>query len=79
MRATIFAKDGSLLLTLSHSLVWLLRKKNQNIMKFFRALLKLSADESLKELLACVLGDTSGEGVDGNLVKTELFSNTCPK
>ena len=48
-------------------------------MKFFRALLKLSADESLNELLACVLGDTSGEGVDGNLVKTELFSNTCPK
>ena len=48
-------------------------------MKFFRALLKLLADESLKELLACVLGDTSGEGVDGNLVKTELFSNTFPK
>ena len=48
-------------------------------MKFFRALLKLLADESLKELLACVLGDTSGEGVDGNLVKTELFSNPCPK
>ena len=48
-------------------------------MKFFRALLKLLADESLKELLACVLGDTRGEGVDSNLVKTELFSNPSPK
>ena len=48
-------------------------------MKFFRALLKLLADESLKELLACVLGDTTGEGVDGNLEKTELFSNPSQK